>query len=436
MEVKPFKAFRFNRKMVGDVGNCISPPYDCLSEAQQQHFYEKNEYNIVRIIKGKTSDCDNDTNNQYTWAADYLSTWIQQGVLQQDQANTIYPYVQNFEVDGAKYQRVSFVALGKLEEFGKGVRPHEQTLNKVVIDRLELKRASAAEFGLVFMLYKDEKKIADGIIESTASQSPLIDFIDEQNVRHRLFAITDQNDINTITNMMTDRSCIIADGHHRYTMGLNYSKETNNPSARYQMFAFANVCHEGLIVLATHRLVSNIENFDSENLFVALRENFEITEYSFDSLQAKTDAKQKMLAQMRTELSGDKSAFGIYCGSGLFSVAVLKDKQAMDTAVPDKSKAWRSLDVSVLHKLILEPMLGIGEKKLASGGNIEYIKDTSNAIDESVTNVDDGQKQAVFFMNGPKIEQIVTVADNGERMPQKSTYFYPKIYTGLTVNKL
>ena len=139
---------------------------------------------------------------------------------------------------------------------------------------------------------------------------------------------------------------------------------------------------------------------------------------------------------MKAEVNRDKNAFGIYCGRSAFSVAVLKDKRAMDTAAPNKSGAWRLLDVSVLHKLILEAVLGIGEKKLAKGGNIEYIKDTSNAVDELIAKVDSGQKQAAFFMNGPRMEQIIMVAENGERMPQKSTYFYPKIYTGLTINKL
>ncbi len=436
MEVKPFKAFRFNETMVGDVGDCISPPYDVISPALQQRLYEKNKYNIVRIIKGKTDACDNTTNNQYTKSANYLNSWIQKGILKQDQIETIYAYVQDFELGGTEYRRLSFIALGRLEEFGKGVRPHEQTLDAPVIDRLSLRRAAAAEFGLVFMLYKDEKKIVDSIIEETARQSGLIDFIDEQNVRHRLFAITAADDIDAITKMMADKSCIIADGHHRYIAGLSYSKENSSPSAKYQMIAFVNIRHEGWIVLATHRLVGNLENFDSEKLFAGLRENFEITEYTFNRPQAKTEAKQKMLAQMKAEVNRDKNAFGIYCGRSAFSVAVLKDKRAMDTAAPNKSGAWRLLDVSVLHKLILEAVLGIGEKKLAKGGNIEYIKDTSNAVDELIAKVDSGQKQAAFFMNGPRMEQIIMVAENGERMPQKSTYFYPKIYTGLTINKL
>jgi len=205
--------------------------------------------------------------------------------------------------------------LAKLEEFGKTVRPHEQTFEQPKIDRLNLLRATAAEFGLPFMLYEDEQKIADNIIENTTGQKPLIDYIDEQAVRHRLFAITAEDSIDAITKMMRDKSCIIADGHHRYETGLVYSKETANPTAKYQMIAFVNTCHEGLVILATHRLVGNLDNFNSRKLIAELKENFEIAEFQFDSPRAKTEARQKMLTQMRAEQKLDKNALGIYCAS-------------------------------------------------------------------------------------------------------------------------
>jgi len=450
MEVKPFKAFRFDETMVGDVGSCIAPPYDVISPALQQRLYQKNKYNIVRIIKGKTSPSDNDSDNQYTRAADYLNGWIEKGILKQDQTETIYAYVQDFQLAGRNFRRSSFIALAKLEEFGKTVRPHEETLSEPKIDRLNLKRATVARFGLVFMLYEDQVQIADKIIEEAARGKPLIDFVDEgdpilqtdgkmgtqQNVRHRLFAITAKDDIEQIAKMMLDKSCIIADGHHRYETALNYYKETANPAAAYQMIAFVNTCHYGLVILATHRLVGNIKNFHFEKLIAGLKENFEITEYRFDSPQARTDAKQKMLAQMKAEYDKDKNAFGIYGGNKAFYTAVLKDKRAMDSVAPDMSSYWKSLDVSVLHKLILEKLLGIGERKLAGGGNIEYVKDTANAIDESIAEVDRRQKQVALLLNPPKMQQIEIVTAAGERMPQKSTYFFPKMYSGLTINKL
>jgi uncharacterized protein (DUF1015 family) len=435
MEIKPFKAFRYDAGVVGDVCSCISPPYDVISPAQQQHLYEKSKYNIVRIIKGKTTSSDDGDNNQYTRAADYLESWIEKGILKQDKTDTIYAYIQNFELAGNHFQRSSFIALAKLEEYGKTVRPHEKTLDEPKIDRLNLKRAIVAELGLVFMLYEDKLQVADKIIEDAASQKPLIDCIDEQNVRHRLFTITVVDDIKAIAGMNVDKDCIIADGHHRYETALNYYKETKNPAAGYQMTAFVNTCNEGLTILATHRLVGNLENFQFGKFTAALKEDFEITELGFHSSQAKTDSRRKMLAKMEAGYNDDENTFGIYGGNNAFYIAELKDKQAMNLAAPGMSSGWKALDVSVLHKLALEKLLGIGEKELASGGNVEYIKDAGNAVDESISEVDAGRKQLAFFVNPPTMRQLRMVTAAGEKMPQKSTYFYPKMYTGLTVNK-
>jgi len=431
MEIKPFKALRFDESVVG---NCVAPPYDVIKPDQQQKLYEKSEYNIVRIIKGKTFDSDNKNDNQYTRAARYLNDWIDKGALKPDPAEAIYAYVQDFDLAGENVQRLTFIALARLEEFGKIVRPHEQTLKKPTIDRLNLIRAAKAKFGLVFTLYEDPQNIADKIIEQSINQKPLIDFIDDQGVRHRLFAIVDKNNIDAIVKMMSDKSILIADGHHRYGTGLMYSKE--NPNAKFQMLAFSNTRHEGLLVLATHRIVDNLENFDITGMITALKENFDVTEYSFDSEQTKIAARSKMLFEMKLACEKGKNAFGIYAADGSFYLAELKNPKAMDSAAPQMSPPWRTLDVAVLHKLILENILGIDEKKLADQSNLEYVKDTPTAIDDSIRNIDTGKKQLAFFMNPPKIEQLLMVADHGEKMPQKSTYFYPKVFTGLTINKL
>jgi uncharacterized protein (DUF1015 family) len=437
MQIKAFKAFRFDAGVVSDVGSCIAPPYDIISPAQQEQLYEKNKYNIVRITKGKTTASDNANNNQYTRAADYLNNWIKEGALKQDSTECIYAYVQDFELAGTRFQRFSFIALAGLEEFGETIRPHEETLANSIIDRLNLKRATAAQLGLVFMLYDDEEKVADKIIENAARGKPLIDFRDDQNVRHRLFAITDKDKIKAIAKMMLDKKCIIADGHHRYETALNYFRESKNPAAKYQMLAFASSGQKGLVILATHRLVSNLENFNMDKLVADLREDFEIRKFEFESNpHARTGARQKMLSQLKAEHDKDKNAFGVYAGNNVFYVAVLKDKRTMDSIVPNMSPAWKMLDVSVLHKLILERLLGINEARLARGGNLEYVKDTDDAVDNSISQVDAGQKQVAFFMNPVKMQQLKAVTAAGEKMPQKSTYFYPKMYTGLTIQKL
>ncbi|MBN2592096.1 MAG: DUF1015 domain-containing protein [Sedimentisphaerales bacterium] len=436
MQIEAFKAFRFDAEAVGNVGNCIAPPYDVINDAQREQLYQKSRHNLVRIIKGKTNSSDNGQDNQYTRAADYLARWIEEGALKQDSAEAIYAYVQDFEVAGTKYQRRSFIALARLEDFGQIVKPHEQVLYKPMVDRLNLKQATAADLGLVFMLYEDRQKIADRIMAQAAEQQSLIDFVDEQDVRHRLFAITLKDDIEQIVKMMSDKSCIIADGHHRYTTGLTYLKESSNPAAKYQMLAFANMYQDGLIVLATHRLAGNLENFDMKKLIEELGEKFRITKFEFDSAQTKEQAEQEMLEQMRAEHDKDESAFGIYGSDNAFYTAVLKDKQMMDSIVPDMSPAWKTLDVSILHKLILEELLGIDQEKLAEGENLQYVKDTPNAIADSIAQIDAGQMQVAFFMNPIKLQQLKMVTEAGERMPQKSTYFYPKVYTGLTINKL
>ena len=435
MEIRSFKALRFDEKVVGNAGNCIAPPYDIIDSAQQQRLYEKSEYNIVRITKGKTTPRDNDSSSQYTRAAEFFKAWIKKGVLKQDSAESIYAYVQDFELAGVQLRRFNFIALAKLEEFGKIVRPHERTLDEPKIDRLKLLRATAANFGLVFMLYEDKKKIADKIIEKTAAQKPLIDFIDEQNVRHQLFAITDKKEIEAIADMMREKSCIIADGHHRYETGLTYYKETKNPAAAYQMIAFTNICHEGLICLATHRLIGGLESFDFKKLIAGIKADFEITQYRFDSPAGKAQARQKMLVQMKTEHGSNKNAFGIYGWDGAFYVVVLKSNKAMDSMAPDMSRDWRQLDVSVLQKLFFEKVMGIDEKSVAAEKNIEYVKDMPDAVDESIAKIDSGRKQVAFFMNPVTREQLKKVTEAGERMPQKSTYFFPKVFTGLTINK-
>ena len=439
MEIKPFRAVRFDKTKVINAGDCIAPPYDVIDDKLREQLYEKSEYNVVRIINGKKSDSDNQTNNQYTRAADHFGSWLKCGALKKDSADTIYAYVQDFEVAGEKICRSGFISLAKLAEFTRekgGISAHEQTLDKPKIDRLNLTRATEAQFGLIFMLYEDAEQIADKIIEKAATREPLIDFADEQNVRHRLFAISDENEIEQITKMLLDKNCIIADGHHRYETALNYRKESKNPSANYQMVAMVNTNNPGLVVLATHRLAGNMDGFDFEKFLANLKENFKITEYSFEGEQDKSAAKEKMLSQMKTEQKLGKNVFGIYGGNKAFYAASLEKKEAMDSAASGRSDNWKALDVSVLHKLIIEKTLGLDEAKVAAGGNIEYVKDTGSGIAESIEKVDEEKTQVAFFMNSPTTREIKLVTESGEKMPQKSTFFYPKMYTGLTINKL
>jgi uncharacterized protein (DUF1015 family) len=468
MEVKPFKAFRFNADVAGDAGACIAPPYDVISDEERDELYRKSPYNIVHITKGKITSGDNGQHNQYTRAAEFLQVWIAEGVLKQDDREAIYGYVQDFELDGTAFQRLSFIALGKLEDFGKTVRPHEQVFAKPMLDRLNLERATAARFGLVFMLYEDPQSVADKIIakammqaspaaarasrscssgdaargeeqgqDALAPAQPLVDFVDEQGVRHRLYAVAADRDTAAIVSMMRDKSCIIADGHHRYTTGLTYMRESGNAAARYQMIAFTNTRQKGLVVLATHRLVGGVEGFGPGTFLARFRESFDVVPFKFGAdVKAKEQARQRMLARMKNLHEQDQTALGVYMADGAFYVAALQDAPAMAAAAPDKSEAWRTLDVAVLQKLVLEKLLDFDEEKMGNAEYVEYVKDLPNAMNEMIERVDAGRKQIAFFINPVKMQQLIRVTDAGERMPHKSTYFYPKMYTGLTIQKL
>ena len=437
MEVKPFKAFRFNAGVVGDVGKCIAPPYDVINDGERDALCQKSKYNIVHITKGKVTPSDDEQHNQYTRGAEYLRNWIAEGALKEDEKDTIYGYVQDFELGGTAFQRLSFIALAKLEDFGKVVRPHEHVFEKPMLDRLNLERATAAKFGLVFMLYDDPQGIADQIITKAVAQKPLIDFVDDQAVRHRLYALAAQNEIKAVVAMMREKSCVIADGHHRYTTGLKYMRESGNPKAKYQMIAFTNTYQKGLVVLATHRVVGGLKDFRPSDLLARFAQGFRVEQFKFASgAKAKMQARQKMLAQMKSFYDQDQTAFGVYMGDGSFYVAVLNDASLMAAAAPDKSDAWRSLDLSVLHKLVLERLLGLDEDKMGNADYVEYVKDIPNALTEVIERIDAGRKQVAFFTNPLKMRQLTGVTEAGERMPHKSTYFYPKMYTGLTIQKL
>jgi uncharacterized protein (DUF1015 family) len=437
MEIKAFKAYRFDPKVVGEAGACIAPPYDVINSDQQERLYRQSPYNIVRIIKGKVEAGDNEMENQYTRAADHLKDWLAKGALKQDSKEAIYAYVQDFEAAGKKYRRSGFIALGKLAEYGSGVRPHENTLDGPKTDRLKLMQATAAQFGQIFMLYDDAKKTADKIIEKTAAaEKPMIDFTDEEKVRHQMFAIDDAKDISAIAGAMKDKETVIADGHHRYETALNYRRLTDNPVADWQMMAFVNMQNEGLVILPIHRLVSSVAGFDLKKLLAELSKDFDSSRFSFSSAASMGGAREKMFKKMRSEFGCGRACFGVYTADKAFYTIALRNYAVMDRIAGQLSAASRKLDVTVLHKLILERVLGIGEQQLAGETNIEYIKDIGVVVDEAIAAVDKGQRQVVFFMNPTRAEQVKQIAAANEKMPQKSTFFFPKIFSGLTINKL
>lgn len=435
MDIKPFKGYCYDSSVVADTGACIAPPYDVIDPDQQQKLYDQSEYNVVRVIKGKQAPTDNDSDNVYTRAAASLEDFVAGGALKQDGQDSIYVYAQEFSIEGNNYCRTGFIALGGLEEYGGAIKPHEQTLAGPKADRLNLMRATKSQIGQIFMLYSDPDKTIDAILTQACGGKELLVHVDEDQVTHRLFAITDSGQIETIKKVMAERNVFIADGHHRYETALNYYNETKNPAAAWRMMDFVNTHNEGLAILPTHRLIKNVANFNLVELLGGLNEHFDVARWPFADIVEKKAKRQLMFEALALERQNGEHAFGMYFNDGAFYVATLRDIAAMDSIAPEKSQAWRRLDVAILHKLILEKRLGIDEAALKAQSNVEYIKDFGPATLNAIDKVDSGAGQGLFFMNTTSAADVEAVAKEDEKMPQKSTFFYPKIFSGLVINK-
>lgn len=436
MDIKALKAYRFNKDVVGNPGDCIAPPYDVIDSSFQDELYSRNAHNVVRAIKGKQTDVDSDIDNVYTRAGMYLEKAIADGALIQENDDAIYVYVQDFEIAGQPYERTGIIALGGLTAFGEGVQPHEKTLEGPKADRLNLTRATACQLGQIFMLYDDPTNVDRMIIAEALKKDAVIDMTDDEQARHRLFVIDEPALIKAFSGMMSDKQTVIADGHHRYETALNYWAETKDAQAAFQMMTFVNMRNEGLVIQPTHRLLINMDDFNVATVLDKLKAEFNVTEYAFGSDSEKEQAKTAMFDSMKQLGDQGRNMFGLYAKANAFYAIELTDTQAMKTLCPKMSDAALTLDVNVLHKLILEKHLGICDAKLASQSHLVYIKDLGDAIDQSIAKVDAGESEGVFFVNPTRIEQVQNLAKAGEKMPQKSTFFYPKIFSGLTIRKL
>ncbi len=445
VNVVPFRAYRYNSERTGDLGRVVAPPYDVMKGSKVDFYYGLSPYNIAWITKNKPKATDSAENNQYTRARDLLNKWISEGVLTRDEKPAFYIYGQNFNVHGKDHFRFGFIGLIELEEFAisaptgnepfTGVLQHEETLPKDIEDRLNLSRNTLAQFGQIFVIYPDHEGKVDSVLEKAMASDTLMDVIDDQGIRHRLWAVVDERDIETISRVMKDRYVIIADGHHRYKTALALKKERPDlKSARYRMMTFVNMANPGLVILPTHRLVQNLETFDREGLLNGISDLFVVNEYDGGL------GKEEMFGAMDKAFIEGKHAFGLYMNDEKFYYIELKNEKVLDEYLTGKSEALRKLDVTILHTLILDRVLGIDKEKLAQGtvkggGFVTYIKGIGDAVDEAIKAVKSGA-QAVFFMNPTRIEEVEAVATNFECMPQKSTFFHPKVWTGFTINKI
>lgn len=439
IKLMPFRGVRYNQSKIDNIAEVMTPPYDVISEEQQQKYYDASPYNIIRLELGKEFSDDTKSNNKYTRAAHEFQSWLNENIMEQDDEPSLYIYEQQFVVNGTTYSRTGFIGLIELQEFSKGnILPHENTLSKPKVDRLNLMRACNANFSQVFALYDDEnEEISRLIRQYKGERQPETQFKTMDNITESLWKLSDARIISKIQKAMSTKKLFIADGHHRYETALAYRDEqmnqnpnhTGNEIYNYVMMMLVAMSDPGLVVLPTHRCVNNIDNFNIDKFLNDVSEEFSVSSYTFKT--SATDDKAEELEYTLTKAG--KNAFAFYDGNGFdYHIFKLKDIDYINRYIPDRKPSYKELDVTVLHTLILDNILGIGDKELANQENITYTHD----FIEGLRWVEEGKQQFIFFMNFTTVEQVKNVSLDGEKMPQKSTYFYPKLITGLVVNRM
>ena len=422
-EIKAFKGMRYS----GDAGaicQLCCPPYDIISDTQRQEFLDANPNNIIRLELPKGDE-------PYKTASEILKMWQDKGVLVKEDKPAIYIYEEEFTAYGVRKSIKGIIARVKVEEFSKGIiLPHEFTLSKAKEDRFNLMKATNCNFSQIYALYMDEAHTTLNTIDDNSKDDAVLEFTDNDNVTHRLWIVTDEAVIEKLVADFADRKLYIADGHHRYETALNYrnycrengiSKEGD--AQDYQMIYLVDMEHPGLVVFPTHRLVRDLETFNKENILEQCKDYFEVEE--------KSDV-ENMEKDLDVLYQQGKKAFGFFCGGDSWVQLTLKSFDSIKELLPDLSKASQELDVTVLHTLILEKIFGIDKENMANQINLTYTKYFREAID----GVNNKEFQCAFILNPTRVTEIRDVALAGEKMPQKSTYFYPKMITGMVMNEL
>lgn len=419
--LRPFRALRYDATRV-PIGDVVAPPYDVISPDQQARLYERHPLNVVRLILGREAD-------RYASAAAALKAWQGEKVLVRDERPAIYSIHQTFLGPAdTPITRKGFIALCRLEEFDKRiVLPHEKTLSKAKEDRFKLFQATNSNFSQVFALYWDPEKLVDAALNGTARKEPTTEVLFEE-VQNRMWRIDDSAVVNEVVRIMADKQVLIADGHHRYETGLAYRElmRSKNPGHtgqelyNYIMMFFCNLEDEGLVIYPTHRIVHSIPFFDRAAFLQKVEANFVTREMnSLTTLQAALGA-------------ASSRSFGmVFAGDQKFWMASLKPTLNAAQVVPDNIPVEvKELDVTLLHTVVLRDILGISAEAQEKKLNLNYVK----AADEAVDAVRAGKAQLSFILNATRLEEVRAAARAGHVMPQKSTYFYPKLLSGLVFN--
>ena len=421
-EIVPFQGILYNSELLVNASGLICPPYDVISEELQQKLYASSPFNAIRLELPLESD-------PYTAAALLLGEWLRDGVLKNDTAPALYPYFQSFlDSEGNSHTRSGFFSAMRLHEFAeKKVLPHEKTLSGPKADRLNLFRKTKANISSIFGLYADEGKTADHLLRAFAeTHEPIVD-ASFQGVNNKMWRITDPALIEQLQRSLLERTVYIADGHHRYETGVNYRNErtaanplhTGQDPYNFILVYLANIYDEGLLIFPIHRLVHSLEGFDAAGLKADLQEYFTVTE-----LQDRDSLK----AFLEDEPSN--YAYGVVTSGNVYGISL---KAELDPLIdPARPEALKRLGLVLLHDLVLGRLLGISPEAMAKQTNLLYVKDDREVFESVAT----GRVQVGFVVKPTTVEQVLAVSETGEVMPQKSTFFYPKIMTGLLFNPL
>jgi uncharacterized protein (DUF1015 family) len=417
-KIEPFLGIHYNPEIVEDISKVICPPYDIITPPEQEAFYQKHPYNIIRLILGKDFSSDTDNDNKYTRSAGYVEDWLRRRVLMQDKEPGIYFYEQAFVLEGKKERRWGFIGLMRLDEEGekKSVYPHEHTHTAPKEDRLKLIKCVEANLSPIFTIFSDVEGEIKGIFEDARRSAPIFDIIDNAGIENRLWKISEKPLIDKIRGFFSQKEVFIADGHHRYEVAKSFrdhKRETDQlhfkESYNYIMTFFTPLEDAGLCILPTHRLLKGVRfNPDDFSECFSLK-----VMSSCDALVSEMRQKEK-----------EVGIFGLY-REKKFYLLKLDDKRGCNRFIQEGPKEYRNLDVVILHKVIFENFLKVQLNQ------IHYEVDLGRAV----AGVDRGDFDTLFLLNPTKVEQIRSIALGGEVMPQKSTYFYPKLSSGLLIHK-
>ena len=426
--IEPFRALLYNSARV-TLSEVVTQPYDKITPEMQEGYLAASPYNLVRIILGKRTASDGPEDNPYIRAARWFRDWRDQGVLMDEAEPCLYRYSQRFVPPGEarEVERRGFIALGRLEDYAAGVvYRHEQTLAKPKADRLELLRATRAHFGQIFMLYSDPENQIEGAL--VPDQPPIIAVRDEYDVLHQVWKISDPTKISLTRERLRDRKLIIADGHHRYETALAYQKEraqdrgTGIAPFDFAMMTFVNMDSPGLVILPTHRVVHGIASFD-----MSLFKDGGCEFFGIEEVDASIDARRASAILREAGRSGTA-----LLAVGTERVFLLNRSKAPAHVFGRLSYRQQALDVVQLHKCLLEKTLGISEEAIRNQQHVTYLRDS----DEAIALVRNRKADVAFLMNPVRIDQVRDIAFASEVLPQKSTDFYPKLLSGLTIYAL